>query len=97
MIARHTLKVTALCPKGGRDHYTAEIEVDQFVPVEGILSVAEKFSNTAIYQEDLVVSLACELKAKVTLTGLHGQVHTVVEATPAFGIPTHVGQKMLAG
>lgn len=97
MIVRHTLKVTALCPKGGRDHYTAEIEVDRFVSVEDILSIVEEFSDVSFYQEDLAVSLACKLDAKITLTGLHGQVHTVVEATPVLGRPAHVDQKMMAG
>jgi hypothetical protein len=81
VIAKHTFKMTALCPHGGRDFYTAEVEVGRLVEVEKIVRIAAGYSDVPLYQEQLTERLASEIGGcKVTLTGLHGAVHTVTVA-----------------
>jgi hypothetical protein len=78
----HRLEVVATCPSDGKgDRYDCQIEADRIIKVEDIMALAQKYESMTIYQEDIAVEMASELRARVKLTGTHfGRVHTTVEA-----------------
>lgn len=81
MICKYYLAVTCACPvDDGRDAYWAEFESSVLVKVEDILAAVAPFSDKKVFQEDMTRSLARTLGCKVTTTGMHSGVLTVVSA-----------------
>lgn len=62
------------------DIYEAEFENSSTIKVEDILSVTRSLEGGKMFQEDLTASLARALSCKVTTTGYHSGVKTVVIA-----------------
>lgn len=90
MRAVHSLTITAKCPMNGqRDFYELTVEVPAHVtlPVEELLKEAERFVNTAIFQENLTKCIASAAREtaksesiKVRTVGYHTGVRTEVTA-----------------
>lgn len=81
MLCRYYLTIKCACPVDGlSDVYEAEFESATVLKVEDILEAARPFESGQMFQEDLTASLARTLACRVTTTGYHSGVKTVVIA-----------------
>jgi hypothetical protein len=81
MICRYSLTIKCACPVDElSDVYEAEFESAATIKVEDILEAVRPFEAGQMFQEDLTASIARTLGCKVTTTGYHSGVKTVVIA-----------------
>jgi len=75
----HTLEITAICPVDKLpDVYACEVHASRVIPVESIISEAEKLRSAELYQEDVCQRLHRALACRIVLTGYHSGVQTKV-------------------
>jgi len=80
----HQLRAVATCPVDQTlDVYDVTIETGRVIPVETILETVAALADREIFQEDLTVYLAKELRCTVTTVGTHSGVRTTAKATYA--------------
>jgi len=80
MRVKYSLSIECNCPVDDLpDLYNVEITSDKVVPVENILEVLENI-NRKDFQENITVSLARQISAKVKTVGYHSGIKVVCEA-----------------
>lgn len=81
MICRYSLTIKCRCPVDDlTDSYLTEIDSPSIIQVETILREILYLGSEPKFQEDLTASLARSFGCKVTTTGYHSGIKTVVVA-----------------
>lgn len=79
MIVLHQFPIVSKCPVDDRqDVYECTVESDRVIKVEDILAAVARHTKAPMFQEDITERMAEDLGCKVTTSGLHSNVRTVV-------------------